>query len=115
MNGINLQMKNVSAKLDNGDRSDDVKSELLFMVFVCKYGVLNRIEEHSIPMRGGINIPSFGLRNVPFQEAYSQTVGKVLTYAENIGLEAEAEDILNGGKLYQMFLSKLPSNQLKNI
>lgn len=104
----------------NRDNIAEYKTHLFKIAYICKIGILDRIERNSWPLNFKIIIlPTeyFGFKRIPLATALALSVGKLNQIAEyDYNIAQNINDILSGeGPFYNLLDKMITDEQRKNM
>ena len=121
MGKIMLMLSDIEPKISDELDVYDHKEELCLIAYVCKKGILDRIERNltlaSNPLMS-IRIPLglFKSRKETIDSALHNTIGKLKQIvSSDIVTKGMVDNILNGGNLYYNYDEILPSHFKNNL
>ena len=109
MNGLNVMIQSITPKLTHFDPIE-IEEEVLIMAYICRKGILDRLEQYNWPITSMITVPTIEKNRITLAYALQQTIGKVSLIADQIGLTKAVQEIFEKGKSYYEIENSLPSH-----
>jgi len=89
------------------------KQDLIYLAYICKLGILDRIENNNWDIGKPIAIPTglFSVNKITLKIGLEITIGKLAEIASlDLELEEQMTEIFNRGNLYYQIKNELPDN-----
>lgn len=120
MSNVIKLLSEIQPKMITGDDVYEHKNDLCFIAYVCRIGILDRIEENSymlnprLPIRIPIGI--FRSRKETMESALNLTIGKLKEIvSEDVVTEGYVEDIFNRCGIFYEFENNLPDKLKRSL
>jgi len=111
---FNGQYQMLQNLLSNPD-ADNLQDDLFTLAYIGRREILNRMEEYNWKLNGRIVIPMMPGNKKTLADAYQNTIGKLLSFSEELGYYSQVKDILDGGQLYEEFEQNIPEHIKKML
>jgi len=111
-------LDDVQGKLSWGNDLYEHKEALYGIAYVCRVGILDRIEKNHWSMNMPIAIPSgiFKFKKMPLATALMQTVVRLKEISQqDVTIENNVNDILDGVGFYHEFVSIFSEEQMAQL
>jgi hypothetical protein len=94
---------------------EDSEQDSYILAYICRKEIIDRIEEYNWSMVSPIIVPMLSKRTVTLTFAFEQTVGRLQSFSEQIGVSKLVDDILEKGKSYYELERALPVQMRNNL
>lgn len=115
MNAMYISLQDIMRKMESSPDRSEFAKEILFLAYVSRRSIWDRMEKYGWSMELTISVPSISRDRVKLTYALGQTSGRVNTLAREIGIKELANEILVKGKAYYEFESTLPQQIINSI
>lgn len=114
---IYLMINELEVKLKDDFVLDysEFHQELYVIAYLCRKEILDRMEEYNWGMHFLISSPMISRSRITLTLAYQQTIGKVYTISEELGISERINEILEKGDAYYTVDKALPSHVKKML
>ena len=111
-------LDDVQGKLSWDNDLYEQKEALYLIAYVCRVGILDRIEKNNWFMSGPISIPSglFKFKKITIAEGLMQTVFRLKEMViDDVFLESNVNEILERKQFFHEYLNIFTEEQLKQL
>lgn len=115
MNGMNIMIQDLIPKIERSYNYSEFEGDILFIAYVARKGVLDRMEQYNWSMDAKIVVPTINKGLITLMYAFTQTVGNLQIIAEQLELSKLVEEVMDKGKAYYELERNLPSDIIKTI
>lgn len=115
MNGMNIMIQDLIPKIERSYNYSEFEGDILFIAYVARKGVLDRMEQYNWSMDAKIVVPTISKGLITLMYAFTQTVGNLQIIAEQLELSKLVEEVMDKGKAYYELERNLPSDIIKTI